>query len=247
MSTSDPRRGGLPGEPAGVVVVGAHGRLGSFALDVLEAAPDFHVAHALERGDDLKSGLRARLATRPATLALEATKAGLGASHGAALLAAGLRPVIATSGVTAEEVELLDGAARSRGLGGLVVPNFSLGMWLLQRFAVHAVRHLPRVEIIERHRQEKRDAPSGTAVDTAALLEAAGGRTVPIHSVRLPGLYAHQEVQLGGSGETLTIRHDMLDPTGFEPGILAALRYARTAQGVASGIGVAFDAAQRQA
>ena len=233
---------------AGVVLVGAEGRLGRFAREVIEGAPDLELAHALDRGDDLESGLARRLAEKPASLALEATQAGLGAVHAAALLRAGLRPVVGTSGVTPSEVRELDTLARGLDLGGLVVPNFSLGMWLLQELALRAARHLPAVEIIERHHAAKLDAPSGTALDTRARLEALEQvDAVPIHSVRLPGLYAHQEVQFGGPGETLTLRHDMQGPAAFGPGILAALRYTRRAQGVGVGIGLAFDSGAHKA
>ncbi|MFT5463048.1 MAG: 4-hydroxy-tetrahydrodipicolinate reductase [Planctomycetota bacterium] len=224
----------------GVVLVGASGRLGSLAAEVIEQAPDLHLAHALTGTDDLGEGLTRRLLSIPAGLALDATVAGLGAAHGKALLGAGLRTVIATSGVTPGEIAELDSLARALGSAGLVVPNFSLGLWLLQRFALEASAFLPQVEIIERHHADKRDAPSGSALDTARQLEATGLAPVPIHSVRLEGLYAHQEVQLGAPGETLTLNHDMLGPAAFAPGILSSLRYVRGAEGVACGIAHAF-------
>lgn len=221
-----------------VVVVGASGRMGTFARGLLGETPGFHVAACLDRGDDLAAGL----AAADAVLALDLTVAGRGHAHGVAMLEAGLRPVIGTSGVQPEEVEDLDRRARERGLGGLVVPNFSLGMHLLQNAAVEAARHLGSAEIIEMHHTRKQDAPSGTALDTARRLAGPlGGADVPIHSVRLPGLYAHQEVLLSGPGETLTLRHDMQGPAAFGPGILAALRWAATAEGVASGIGRALE------
>ena len=228
------------GESIGVVLVGASGRLGRLAAEVIDQAPDLHVAHALGSADDLGSELLERLRAKPAQLAMDATSAGLGAAHGRALLGAQLRTVIATSGVTPAEVADLDVLARSLGSAGLVVPNFSLGLWLLQRFALEAAAFLPQVEIIERHHAHKRDAPSGSALDTARQLEATGLGPIPIHSVRLPGLYAHQEVQLGAPGETLTLSHDMLGPAAFAPGILASLRYVQGAQGVANGIDHAF-------
>jgi 4-hydroxy-tetrahydrodipicolinate reductase len=172
-----------------------------------------------------------------------------------ALLEAGVRPVVATSGVTPEQGDKLDRYARERGLGGLVVPNFSLGSLLLQRFAAEAARHFPDAEIVELHHERKADAPSGTAAETARRIAAArrsaprtprrseeprdrGGfhEDVPVHSIRLPGLYAHQEVLLGAPGETLTLRHDMSGPAAFGPGMLAALRYAASAVGVARGL-----------
>jgi 4-hydroxy-tetrahydrodipicolinate reductase len=225
--------------PLRVAVVGARGRMGRFAAALLGASPGFELVAELGREHDL----RAVLPECGAELALDLTRAGLGFEHGRAILATGLRPVIGTSGVTRAESRELDRLARSRGLGGLVVPNFSLGMACLQRLALELVCHFPNVEIIERHHDQKRDAPSGTARDTAERLAAARGtpREIPIHSVRLPGLYAHQEVQFGGPGEFLTLRHDMLGPEAFGPGILLALRHAAGAPGVAYGLEAALE------
>lgn len=153
-----------------------------------------------------------------------------------ALLESGIRPVIGTSGVSPDQTAALDAEARRLGLGGLVVPNFSLGMWALQRAAELAVQYLPSAAIIEQHHERKLDSPSGTALHTREVL----GPDVPIHSVRLQGLYAHQEVILGGPGETLTLRHDMRGPQAFGPGIIAALRYAASATGVGRGLGPAL-------
>jgi 4-hydroxy-tetrahydrodipicolinate reductase len=159
------------------------------------------------------------------------------------MLECGLRPIIGTSGVTLEENARLDAAARELSLGGLVVPNFSVGMWLLQQASVEGARVFERAEIVEMHHERKKDAPSGTALDTAERMKSARGRgspEIPIHSVRLPGLYAHQLVILGGAGETYTLRHDMSGPEAFATGILAAVRHAAHAVGVGRGIGLAL-------
>jgi 4-hydroxy-tetrahydrodipicolinate reductase len=106
-----------------------------------------------------------------------------------------------------------------------VAPNFAIGAVLMMRFAAEAARHMAAAEIIELHHDRKLDAPSGTAARTAQLMAAASGRPAPpIHSVRLPGLVAHQEVILGDTGQTLTIRHDSLDRESFMPGMLLAVR-----------------------
>lgn len=234
-----------------VAVVGAAGRLGRFACERIAADPGFELVARIDHEDDLRVVLRE---TRP-TVALDVTRAGLGFAHASAMIEAGVRPLVGTSGVSLDENRALDEAARARGIGGLVVPNFSLGMCLLQRAAVEAARVFPRVEIIEMHHERKHDAPSGTALDTAERLRAArdaegsarstpaAALEVPIHSVRLPGLYAHQLVVFGSQGETYTLRHDMSGPEGFAEGIMLGLRYAATARGVARGIAVAFDAA----
>lgn len=236
-----------------VAVVGAAGRMGRFACGLVERAPETVLVARILSSDDLE----VQLARCDALVGLDVTRAGLGLPHALAMLAAGVRPVIGTSGVSAADTVALDRRARELGLGGIVVPNFSLGMWLLQRAACLAAPYLPSVEIVELHHDQKRDAPSGTSLDTAERLRAArgpgrdeasadgdGGRggEIPIHSVRLPGLYAHQEVLFGAPGETLTLRHDMHGPDAFGPGLLAALRYAATATGVARGIGAAFEA-----
>lgn len=223
-----------------IAIVGAQGRLGRFACEHFAADPGFDVVARLGRGDDI--GARARASG--AQIALETTVAGLGEEHALALLEHGVRPLVATSGVDEAACARLDRAAREVGLGGLVVPNFSLGMWLLQRAAAEAVRWFPHVEIVELHHERKRDAPSGTALDTRARLRAVRGAEldVPIHSVRLPGLYAHQEVLFGSPGELFTLRHDMSGPAAFGAGLVAGARYAARAEGVQRGIDVAFRA-----
>jgi 4-hydroxy-tetrahydrodipicolinate reductase len=125
--------------------------------------------------------------------------------------------VVGTSGL---DVEALDREARDAGVPCFFAPNFAIGAVLMMRFAAEASHHMAKAEIIELHHDRKLDAPSGTAARTAALMEG----DVPIHSVRLPGLVAHQEVILGDVGQTLTIRHDSTDRTSFMPGVLLAIR-----------------------
>ena len=219
------------------IVIGARGRMGRFSLELLAASDEFTVVGALDMDDDLP----AALAQGDAELGLDFTVAGCGYGHGRLLLEAGVRPVLGTSGIDAAQTVALDELARERGLGGIVVPNFSTGMWLLQRAALEAAAHFAACEIIELHHDGKKDAPSGTSLDTAARIGAVRrADPVPIHSVRLPGLYAHQEVLFGAPGETLTLRHDMASPAAFAPGILASLRFAATAAGIARGLGAAL-------
>jgi len=134
-------------------------------------------------------------------------------------LAAGVPCVIGTTGLAEEGLAELDALARERGLACLVAPNFAIGAVLMMRFAEEASRAMPHAEIVELHHETKVDAPSGTAKATAARM----GGNVPIHSVRLPGLVAHQEVILGAPGQTLTIRHDTTSREAFVPGVLLAL------------------------
>ncbi len=218
-----------------VAVVGARGRLGTLACEAIAAAGDLELVARL----DARDALEERLRSSGARVVLECTRAGLGYEHARRILALGLRPVVGTSGVSLEETRALDEQARALELGGIVVPNFSIGMWLLQRAAVEAARHMQRCEIIEMHHEKKLDAPSGTALDTAERLRLEG-HSPPIHSVRLPGLYAHQLVIFGAAGESYTLRHDMSGPAAFAPGILCSLRYAASAHGVARGLDAAL-------
>jgi 4-hydroxy-tetrahydrodipicolinate reductase len=136
-------------------------------------------------------------------------------------LDAGVPAVIGTSGA---DLAPVDERARERGLPAFFAPNFALGAIVMMRLAAEAARYLPRAEIVELHNEAKKDAPSGTARATAALLE----RETPIHSVRLPGLVAHQEVLFGGDGQLLTIRHDAFSREAYVPGVLLALERLRT-------------------
>ena len=139
-----------------------------------------------------------------------------------AAIDAGIHAVV---GTTVDPSRRMREAAAGGGANVLVVPNFAIGAVLVMRFAAEAAKHMPEVEIIELHHDKKLDAPSGTAKRTADLIAEAGGNVhEPIHSVRLPGLVAHQEVVLGAEGQTLSIRHDSIDRTSFMPGVLLAVR-----------------------
>lgn len=139
-------------------------------------------------------------------------------------VAAGVPCVVGTTGWNTAEV---DGPARAAGVPVFVAPNFAIGAVLMMRFAKEAAPHFDAAEIVELHHETKIDAPSGTARATADAMEPSRRAEVPIHSVRLPGLVAHQEVILGGHGETLTIRHDTTSREAFAPGVLLALSKVR--------------------
>jgi 4-hydroxy-tetrahydrodipicolinate reductase len=149
-----------------------------------------------------------------------------------AALDAGVPCVIGTTGA---DLAPVDARAREQNLPVFYAPNFAIGAVLMMRFAAEAAALLPRVEIIELHNEAKKDAPSGTARATADLIAGE----VPIHSVRLPGLVAHQEVLLGGEGQLLTIRHDTFSREAFAPGVLLALERLRT---LPPGLTVGLDA-----
>ena len=204
---------------ARVVVVGAGGRLGRTAVEVVLETEGLELAARLDRGDDVRAALR----EVGADVGLEATVAGRGALHARWMLEAGLAPVVGTSGVTEDERSELDALARAAELPALVVPNFSLGILLLERALREIAPHFPDVSLVERHHATKRDAPSATAQALARALRG-GEHEVPIRSVRRPGHYAHHEVRLAGGGEALTLRHDMTGPDAFRPGLARALR-----------------------
>lgn len=225
-----------------VAVIGARGFMGRFSCELLDQAEAFEVVARLEVEDDLE----AAFAKTTPQLALDFTVAGQGFDHGRRCLEAGVRPVIGTSGVSLEQTDELDRLARRLDLGGLVIPNFSVGMWLAQRASVDCARLVPdwELEILELHHERKQDAPSGTAADTAERMARAAGLPldkVPIVSVRQRGLYAHHEMRFGGTREILRIRHDMQGPEAFGSGILLALERATRITGVERGLGATLE------
>jgi 4-hydroxy-tetrahydrodipicolinate reductase len=179
------------------------------------------------------------LACRPNVLLDLTTQPG---SYEIAIEAAvhGLHTVVGASGWSDDQRIALGAVAEQHGVGALIVPNFSLGAMLMMRFAQQAARYFPDAEIIELHHAGKKDKPSGTAAETAARMKLGGGRSPVIHSVRLPGLLAHQEVLLGGTGELLTIRHDSLTRESFVTGMLAAVRAVVHRRGLAIGLDSVF-------
>jgi 4-hydroxy-tetrahydrodipicolinate reductase len=148
----------------------------------------------------------------------------------------GVATVVGVSGWSDAQRAALGAAADRRGVGALIVPNFSLGAMLMMRFAREAARFFAAAEIIELHHPAKKDAPSGTARETAARIQSATGQAPAIHSVRLPGFVAHHEVLLGGPGELLTIRHDSFSRESFVSGIHAAVRAVAALRGLAVGL-----------
>jgi 4-hydroxy-tetrahydrodipicolinate reductase len=190
-----------------IIVFGYEGKVGSGVAAGLGAAG--HEILGVEVGDDVPVG---------ADAAVDFTQPDAVVGNVDRCLQLGVPVVVGTTGWEAER-EHVDAAARERGVAVFVAPNFSIGAVLMMRFAAEAARHLPRAEIVELHNEAKKDAPSGTAKATA---EAMGGEPA-IHSVRLPGLVAHQEVLLAGDGQLLTIRHDSLSRDSFVPGVLLAL------------------------
>jgi 4-hydroxy-tetrahydrodipicolinate reductase len=194
-----------------VAVFGAEGKVGRALVPVLERAG--HAVRGIEIGDPVD--------VRGLDAAVDFTTPDAAPENVRAALEQGVSCVVGTTGWDAQP---LGEVARGLGLRLFVAPNFSIGAVLMMRFAQQAAAYFPRAEIIELHNEAKRDAPSGTAKATAGLI---GGNPV-IHSVRLPGLVAHQEVIFGGEGQLLTIRHDTTARESFADGVLLALEKLET-------------------
>lgn len=207
--------------PIRVAVAGAAGRMGSTVCEAVGGAADMELTGRADPA--LDTSLADVLPG--ADVVVDFTTPDTAQANALACLEAGVHVVIGTTGF--DPAPLQAAAATSAG-NVLIAPNFAIGAVLMMRFAAEAARHFPKAEIIELHHDRKLDAPSGTAARTASLMEPEMDGPVPIHSVRLPGLVAHQEVLFGGLGETLTIRHDSLSRESFMPGVLLAVRAVPT-------------------
>ena len=199
-----------------VAVAGAAGRMGQTVCATVEGADDLKLTGRA----DPQLGTEVGEVLGQADVLVDFTVPDTALDHARAAVAAGVHVVIGTTGFDLDQLQGLDGA------NVFVAPNFAIGAVLMMQFAAQAARHMARAEIIELHHDGKVDKPSGTAARTAALMAEAAPALgeVPIHSVRLPGLVAHQEVILGDVGQTLTIRHDSIDRESFMPGVLLAIR-----------------------
>jgi 4-hydroxy-tetrahydrodipicolinate reductase len=197
-----------------VAVAGADGRMGRAVCAAVEGADDLELTGRADPalGTELADVLG------DADVVVDFTRPDTAVPNALQCLEAGVHVVIGTSGFDLEQLRG-DHAANV-----FFAPNFAIGAVLMMRFAAEAARHMAKAEIVELHHDRKLDAPSGTAARTAELMLEASGNEVPIHSVRLPGLVAHQEVILGDQGQTLTIRHDSLDRESFMAGVLLAVR-----------------------
>jgi 4-hydroxy-tetrahydrodipicolinate reductase len=201
-----------------VVISGATGAVGRALVPAIESEPDLELAG--RAAPSLGVTLAGALADANADVAVDFTAPAAARDACEAAIAARVPLVIGTTGLTPEALREVGARARDAGVPILFAPNFAIGAVLMMRFAEQARPHMDAVEIVELHADTKRDAPSGTALATAARL----GGDVPIHSVRLPGLVAHQEVILGARGQTLSLRHDTTSREAFVPGVLLAIR-----------------------
>ncbi|BBX22163.1 4-hydroxy-tetrahydrodipicolinate reductase [Mycolicibacter terrae] len=241
-----------------VAVLGAKGKVGATMVEAVRAADDLTLSAEVDAGDELS------LLTDGATEAvIDFTHPDVVMDNLKFLIDNGIHAVVGTTGFTRERLEQVRSWLEAKpGASVLIAPNFAIGAVLSMHFAVQAARFFESVEVIELHHPQKADAPSGTATRTAALIAEArkglapnpdatstglpGARGadvdgVPVHSVRLSGLVAHQEVLFGTMGETLTIRHDSIDRTSFVPGVLLAVRRVAEFPGLTVGIEPLLD------
>lgn len=194
-----------------VAVAGAAGRMGQTVCEAVEGAPDMQLTGRA----DPSLGVELADVLPNADVVVEFTRPDTALDNVRACLDAGVHVVVGTSGWDIDAIRGMESSANV-----LFCPNFAIGAVLMMRFAAEASKHMAKAEIIELHHDKKLDAPSGTAARTAELMQG----DPPIHSVRLPGIVANQEVILGDVGQTLTIRHDSIDRTSFMPGVLVAIR-----------------------
>ncbi|HKD98312.1 MAG TPA: 4-hydroxy-tetrahydrodipicolinate reductase [Micromonosporaceae bacterium] len=242
-------------EPIRVGVLGARGRMGAEVCRVVEAADDLELVAMIDQGDWLFNA-----ADAGAEVLVDFTNPDVVMDHVHWGIDQGINMVVGTTGFTEERLDRVrEWLSHKPDVGVLVAPNFAVGAVLMMEFAARAARFFDSVEIIEQHHPRKVDAPSGTALRTAAIvaearaaagkgpmpdatttaLEGARGTDVAgvrVHSVRVAGLVAHQEMLFGTAGETLTIRHDSLDRASFMPGVLLAVRAIRERPGLTIGI-----------
>lgn len=227
--------------PIKILVSGAFGRMGRFSVEAFNQDNQFKLVGQTGRGYDLKQAIK----DSEADVVLDFTHPETVYHNALTIIEAGARPVIGTSGLKQEQILSLQDQCKTKHLGGIIAPNFSLGAVLMMKYACEIVKYLPHVEIIEMHHEEKVDSPSGTALRSAEILAKHGakkanvpGQTretlpsargaeaygIPIHSIRLPGLIARQDILFGGTGETLTLSHNCIDRQCFMPGVRFACK-----------------------
>jgi 4-hydroxy-tetrahydrodipicolinate reductase len=237
-----------------VGILGARGRMGSEVVKAVTDAPDLELVASLDLGDSLDA-----LVSNGAQVVVDFTTPDSVMANLEFLISNNINAVIGTTGFDDARIAKIKSLLASSKSGVLIAPNFAIGAVLMMEFATKAAKYFESAEIIELHHPNKVDAPSGTAARTAELmsksrkdaglaampdatsttLDGARGATVgdiPVHSVRLRGLVAHQEVLLGGSGETLSIRHDSIDRVGFMPGVLLGVRQVVNHPGLTFGL-----------
>jgi 4-hydroxy-tetrahydrodipicolinate reductase len=240
-----------------VVVNGAEGKMGRESVRAVQAAEGLEIVASLDLHDDLAG----ELSSRAGCVVVDFTHPSCAFANAMTIAEKGCHGVIGTTGFTAAQIERISADCSDKRLGFFIAPNFAIGAVLMMRFAAEAAKHMERAEIIELHHPGKADAPSGTAHKTAELMaqaRAASGQApfqgpdaatetlagargaqyegIRVHSVRMPGMLANQEVILGAPGQTLTIRHDSIDRSCFMPGVVLACRKVKDLDGLVVGL-----------
>ena len=238
-----------------VAILGAKGRMGSESAKAISAADDLELVASLDLGDSLDL-----LKSSGAEVVLDFTHPDSVMKNIEYAINSGIHVVVGTTGIDSQRMDVIKSLlAKNPKVGAIIAPNFALSAVLMMQFAAKAATYFDSVEIIELHHPDKADAPSGTATRTAELISDARAKAkksampdktssglagargakvgdVPIHSIRLRGLVAHQEVLMGDQGETLSIRHDSIDRSGYMPGVLLAIRSVKTRAGLTFGL-----------
>ena len=237
-----------------VAVVGATGRLGQLVSRIVRESEEFELVAELNSEASLSDMLDADIAVDVTLPAVSQKVVDFAVANGISVL-------VGTSGWSSERIRSLESRiADNLAVGVVIIPNFSIGSVLATTFAAMAARFFDSIEIVETHHASKVDSPSGTAVRTAELMGAARGKrgpvvaphtdqrargqqvaSIPIHSLRMQGVVARQDVHFGGNGELLTLSHETLAPSSYEAGILLALRATRSARGVRVGLDKLID------
>ena len=223
-----------------VLINGSKGRMGKESVNAVSEDTDLVLVAQTDLGDNLPG----KIGQTKAQVVLDFTTAAAAMKIAGCIIESGARPVIGTSGLIPEQVTELQKLCNKQNLGGIIVPNFAIGAVLMMKYSQDAAKYFPHVEVIELHHDLKADAPSGTAIKRANLLaesrgmapqtvdekeilsgaRGANAENIRIHSVRLPGFVAHQEVIFGGQNHTLTIRHDSIHRDSFMPGVCLACK-----------------------
>lgn len=205
-----------------VLVLGAHGKMGTVTVAAIKAATGLELVGTCDIKDDLVDKIK----QHQPDVAVDFTLPDSVFHNAQTLITHGVSPVIGTSGLSNDQLNQLVLLCDKNQLGGIFAPNFSIGAVLMMRYAEQAAHYFEYAEIVEMHHEKKIDAPSGTAKHTQNRLGTANPQlsNTTIHSIRLPGLFAHQEVIFGAAGETLTIRHDAIDRECMMPGVVLACK-----------------------
>lgn len=237
-----------------VIVNGALGKMGQACIAAIEADPELKLVGKADKGDDL-TGL---IKKTGAQVVVEFTHPSVRLQNIEAIVKGGAQAVVGTTGFTDPDLKQVENWCKTYNTGVLIAPNFGIGAVLMMQFAAQAAKYMPHVEIIEYHHDQKADAPSGTAIKTAQLINEAVGVTQPpkveseemlggrsqgakvgnirLHAVRLPGFVASQEVILGGQGQRLLIRHETINRESFMPGVVLACKKMKDKKGLVYGL-----------